>query len=141
MMLLKGFRNGGAKSCFSDKARAAGESRSGKFIRVDATSIPVGPAPVAVSEQFFVSRAGVIPASTNQITGAYALSGFGSSGVQSGSYPACTSLTTSSGPAFLLRFSENFATALKSQGGSANSTLGSGFTANTETRYYKRPAR
>ena len=50
-------------------------------------------------------------------------------------YSACANITPASGPAFLVKFSENFPSAFKIQGGPENSLLGAEFTANTETGY------
>jgi hypothetical protein len=116
-------------------------------IRVNATSLTVGSGtPPAITESAFISGANVNSAVTTSTPVAYAFTGLstqtaykvqtlGSSNKGYFNFLVCQGYKTSAGLVGFIDVGENFATSFKGIGSSANNTLGSEFTNNTETGY------
>jgi hypothetical protein len=116
-------------------------------IRVNATSLTVGSGtPPAITESAFISGANVNSAVTTSTPVAYAFTGLstqtaykvqtlGSSNKGYFNLLVCQGYKTSAGLVGFIDVGENFATSFKGIGSSANNTLGSEFTNNTETGY------
>jgi hypothetical protein len=102
-------------------------------VRVNATESYDG---ATVTESVFIGTNGLATSVFNNISVALIQPGLAAGTGGSQTFAACTNMTPASGPAFLVLFGENFPTAFKTQGGPSNNTLGSEFTANTETGYF-----
>jgi hypothetical protein len=105
-------------------------------VRINAISLVVNGSGTRVSETLFISGPGVVAAALAPMVTGIVSPGLAGPASQSAAIAACSSLSATSGPSFLVRFSESFPTAFKAQGGIANSTLGSPFTGNTENGFY-----
>ncbi len=107
-------------------------------IRVNAagSGLSAGSAITAQAQVTMNSSSSPITTGNATVPLAYLAQGLQPNAGGTASYSACVAMTPASGPAFQLQIGENFVSAFKSQGGSANNTLGSEFTANTETGYY-----
>ena len=101
-------------------------------LRVNATNLASG---VSLTAAVGISGAGVVATTLSTVLASVS-AGVVKAGGSATNYTLCSPVTASGGPAFRLGFSEAFASAFKTQGGPSNSTLGSEFSANTETGFY-----
>jgi hypothetical protein len=125
---------------------------TGKILTFSGVVIPAGSSNVTIgnlrSDTSGLSAVNVPPAIsvTAVVTGlpsliqaapvSYATGALAATSVSSVSnFASCSPVSATGGPAFTLKFSENFATAFKTRGDSTNTTLGS-TSINTETGYY-----
>jgi hypothetical protein len=103
-------------------------------VRVNAGSYTSAGA--TVTESILAEANGLYSSVFNNLAVALVQPGLTAGTGGSETFAACANMTPASGPAFLIPVGENFSSAFKTQGGSSNNTLGSEFTANTETGYY-----